>query len=104
MSQPNMTSIIQTGGQSNFQHMNPQEIAASFNNRRREQLRLQGLDYEPEEQPIYRFDVRELNKAKDIGQLFLSTYKIFFMPNSVRDPQKARYFSIPYGVVYGYTA
>lgn len=53
---------------------------------------------------MFKFDVRELNKAKDFGQLYLSNYKIFFMPNSVRDPQKARYFNVPYGMIYGYTA
>ena len=43
-----------------MQKMNPAQIAAQVNSRRREQLRLNGLEYEPEEQPMYRFEVREL--------------------------------------------
>ena len=67
-------------------------------------MRLNGLEYEPEEQPMYRFEVRELSKAKDIGQLYLSSYKLFFLPNGVREPSEAKYFSVPYGLIYGYTA
>ena len=102
-------SLLDTTGQSSSsnQHLRqatPAQIAASMNSARKEQLRLQGLEYEPEEQPIYRFEVRELQKAKENGQLYLSSYKLFFMPNSVRDPAHARYFAVPYGMIYGYTA
>jgi hypothetical protein len=47
--------------------MDPASIAANVTNRHREKLRLAGLEYEPEEQPLYRFEVREIQKAKDIG-------------------------------------
>ena len=53
---------------------------------------------------MYRFEVRELSKAKDMGQLYLSSYKLFFMPNNVRDPADAKYFNVPYGYIYAYTA
>ena len=84
--------------------MDPSQIVSSINSRQKEQLRLPGLEYEPEEQPMYRFDVRELQKAKDLGQLFMSNYKLFFMPNSARIPAKAKYFNVPYGMIYQYTA
>lgn len=35
------------------------QIAANIENRRRKELRLEGLDYHPEETPLYRFEVRE---------------------------------------------
>ena len=53
---------------------------------------------------MFRFEVRELNKAKDIGELYLSSFKLFFKPNSVRDPNHAKYFSVPYGYIHAYQA
>lgn len=47
--------------------MDPAEIARRLNAQRQKQLYLNGLEYEPEEKPMYRFEVRELQKAKDIG-------------------------------------
>ena len=52
---------------------------------------------------MYRFEVRELNKAKDIGHLYLSNYKLFFMPNSTKDPSQAKYFNVPYGMIHTYS-
>ena len=48
--------------------------------------------------------MRELQKAKEIGQLYLSTFKLFFMPNGARDPSNAKYFNVPYGMIYSYSA
>ena len=83
--------------------MDSAAIAANINNRRLEQLRLAGLDYEAEEQPQFRFEVRELQKAKELGQLYLSNYKIFFMPNFIREPSNAKYYSVPYGMIHSYS-
>ena len=84
--------------------LDPAQIAANVHTRRREQLRLNGMEYEPEEQPMFRFEVRELHKAKDIGQLYLSSFKLFFMPNSIRDPSNAKFYSVPFGMIHGYNA
>jgi hypothetical protein len=77
---------LMTASSGNISQMDPAQIAENVKIRRREMLKLNGLDYEPEEQPLYRFEVREMQRVKDIGQLYLSTYKLFFMPNYLREP------------------
>ena len=67
---------------------------------RREELKLQGMVYLPEEIPQFRSEVRELQKCKDIGHLYLSNYKLHFQPNCIKDPKNATYYCVPYGFIY----
>ena len=77
-----------------------QTSALERNALRREELKLQGMVYLPEEIPQFRTEVRELQKAKDIGHLYLSNYKLHFQPNCIKDPKKASIYSVPYGFIY----
>lgn len=63
-------------------------------------IRQEGVLYEDEEIPEFVFPVKELNKVKDFGHLFLSNYKLSFQPFSVTDPSKLAYFIVPYGYIH----
>ncbi len=50
--------------------------------------RLEGVHYEDEETPDCVFFVKELLKVKDFGNLYLSNYKLCFVPNFQKDVKK----------------
>lgn len=39
-----------------------------------------------------------------MGFLYVSDFKLFFMPNSCRDVKEAAYYRIPYGYIFAVTA
>jgi hypothetical protein len=47
--------------------------------------KLEGVDYEEEEIPECVFFVKELLRVKDFGNLYLSNYKLCFVPNVQKD-------------------
>lgn len=62
--------------------------------------KLEGVHYEEEEIPECVFFVKELLKVKDFGNLYLSNYKLSFLPNVMKDVKKIAYFVLPYGYIH----
>ena len=58
------------------------------------------MEYFPEEVPKLKIEVRETTKAKDIGYLYLSNYRMHFQPNAIKDYKKATIYTVPYGYIY----
>ena len=58
------------------------------------------MEYFPEEVPKLKIEVRETTRAKDIGLLYLSTYRLHFQPNSIKDFKRAAIYTVPYGYIY----
>ena len=56
--------------------------------------------YFPEEEAKLRIEVRETTRAKDIGLLYLSNYRMHFQPHAIKDYRKATIYTVPYGYIY----